>query len=202
MNDWPRFRRRNYFINKKFQIDFAVKFLIIIIVAVIAVLGLFLYDMRGTITVGYRGAMVDLDHSAQFFFPSLLISTVAIIIIMGIVAVLLLIFISHRISGPFFRFEKTLCEIKDGNLTLQFSIRKHDQFKNLANHVNVLVADMDGKVGHMKSQVDEIISLISELKSNPSYNPDLEPLLMEFTKRLLELQAAANYFKTSPLQKS
>jgi len=202
MNDKPRFKRRNYFINKKFQTDFAVKFLIVIIVAVIAVLGLFLYDMKGTITVGYRGSMVDLDHSAKFFFPWLLISTVGIIIIMGMVAFLLMIFISHRIAGPFFRFEKALSEIEDGNLTLQFNLRKHDQFKNLANRINALVKDMDGKVGHIKSQADEIIFLISDLKSNPSFNPDLEPSLTEITKRLLELQAATNFFKTSPPPKS
>ncbi len=202
MNEKPRFKRRNYFINRKFQTDFAVKFLLIIMVAVIAAVGLFLYDMRGTITVGYRGSMVDLDHSAKFFFPWLLTSTISIIIVMGIVAVLVLIFISHRIAGPLFRFEKVLSEINDGNLTLQFNLRENDQFKNLADRINALVASMDGKLGHIKGRTDELIGLISDLKSDPSFSPSFEPSLMEITKRLLDLRAAADHFKTSPTSKS
>ena len=49
------YNRKNYFIKKKFQTGFFVKFFAIIVVEAAAALGLFLYMSKGTLTTGYSG---------------------------------------------------------------------------------------------------------------------------------------------------
>ncbi|MBN1662765.1 MAG: methyl-accepting chemotaxis protein [Deltaproteobacteria bacterium] len=201
MNNKPSFRRRHYFIDKKFQTGFAVKFLVIVAVAVIAGLVLFLYYSTGTITAGYTGSEVKLLKTGAFFLPTLLASTFAIIFVSGSVAIIVMILISHRIAGPLYRFEKILTELYNGDLTLRFSLRKNDQLKDLADRINGLSAIMDEKIGNIKTQAIELDRLASELQmlaaSHPAIEKDIERLIKEIKQRLVELQDAAQHFKTT-----
>src|SRR3989304_4387619 len=79
------FRRRNYFIKKKFQVNFTVKFLIIILIEAFLAAGLFLYLSKGTLTTGYLGSELRIARTYDFFLPMLLLSN---LIIVGISAVI------------------------------------------------------------------------------------------------------------------
>lgn len=202
MNNKPTFRRRHYYIDKKFQSVFAVKFLVIVAAAAMAFLALFLYNSQGTITAGYTGSEVKLLQTGAFFLPTLLLSTSVIIIVSGAVGLIVMILFSHRIAGPLFRFEKILGELYNGDLTLRFTLRDKDQFKELAERINGLSETMDQKIGHIKTQAAEISRLNTELHmlaaSHPAHRDENELLLLEeITQRLLELQDAAKHFTTS-----
>ncbi|MDZ4165696.1 MAG: methyl-accepting chemotaxis protein [Smithellaceae bacterium] len=201
MNKKPTLARRHYYIDKKFQSAFAVKFLVIVALAAIAFLALFLYNSQGTITAGYTGSEVRLLQTGAFFLPTLLLSTSVIIIVSVAVGLIVMILFSHRIAGPLFRFEKILTELYNGDLTLRFKLREKDQFKELAERINGLSETMDQKIGHIKTQAAELSRLNRELHtlaaSNPALGEDIAHLCEEITQRLLELQDAARHFTTS-----
>lgn len=204
MKNRPPFKRRNYFINKKFQIDFSIKFLIIIVVEAILAIGLFLCLSKGTLTTGYIGSELKIASTYDFFLPMLLFSNLIVVGVTGISGIVVLIFMSHRIAGPLYHFQKVLNETGKGDLTHRFTLRQTDQFHELADRINELIAGLDRKVGDIKSQSMGISNLLSEIQivlaAHPSVNKESEPLLHELSKKLLELQEAANYFKTSQAQ--
>ncbi len=201
MADKKPYRRKNYFINKKFQVDFAIRFLVLIVVAAVAALGLFLYNSKGTLTAGYTGSEVRLLRTSDFFLPMLLMSTIGVIIVTGIIGILVLIYLSHRIAGPIFRFQKVLNEIDKGDLTHRFTLREDDQFKELAGRINDLARTMDHKIGLIKDHASALSRITEELHtlsaSHPSLKKDLERPLCEIAGRITELQDAANHFKTT-----
>jgi len=130
----------------------------------------------------------------------LLLSNIIIIGVTGIIGIVVLIFMSHKIAGPMFRFEKVLDEISKGDLTHKFKLRQGDQFTELEKRINELTDAMDISVGNLKSRVTEISKLFSQLQtlaSAHSTDKDFERLLQDISKKHLELQEAANYFKTS-----
>ena len=195
------FRRRNYFIKKKFQVDFSVKFLIIILIEAFLAAGLFLYLSKGTLTTGYSGSELRIARTYDFFLPMLLLSNLIIVGISAVIGIAVLIFLSHRLAGPLYRFENILDTIKKGDLTQRFKLREKDQFVELANSINEHTDTLDKNMGHLKAGVMEFSQLISKMQtaltSNPSANKELERLLQEMSKKLQELEGAANYFKTS-----
>ena len=200
MADKPPFRRRNYFINKKFQTDFSIKFLVIIVIEAIMAVGLFLYLSKGTLTTGYIGSELKISRTYDFFLPMLLLSNIIIVGVTGIIGIAVLIFMSHRIAGPMFRFEKVLDEISKGDLTYKFKLRQGDQFKELEKRINELTDILDSKAGNLKSGLTEISRMLSRLQtlaSAHSTDKDFERLLQDISKKITELQEAANYFKTS-----
>lgn len=122
MSEKSLFRRRHYFIDKKFQTSFTIDFLLIIVIAAIALTLLFLFYSHDTVTVGYTGSEVKLLNTSDFFLPTLLLSTFAIIIISGVVGIIVLILISHRIAGPLFRFETINWRENRGAAPLHFPL--------------------------------------------------------------------------------
>lgn len=201
MNEKPSYARRRYFINRKFQLEFSLRFLLIIAAASIAVMLLFFYNSRGTLTAGYTGSEVKLLQTGAYFLPSLIVSTAVIVIFSCLAGAIALILLSHRFAGPLFRFQATLDELGTGNLTRRFSLRKKDQFKGLADRINALAAVLDGKMGDIKSRVAEISRIIADLRSvsasQPALKEELALPLQEMTEKLLALQEAAGYFQTS-----
>lgn len=195
------FRRRNYFIKKKFQVNFTVKFLIIILIEAFLAAGLFLYMSKGTLTTGYSGSELKIARTYDFFLPMLLLSNLIIVGISAVIGIAVLIFLSHRLAGPLYRFENILDTIKKGDLTQRFKLREKDQFVELANSINEHTDTLDKNMGHLKAGVMEFSQLISKMQtaltSNPSADKELERLLQEMSKKLQELEGAANYFKTS-----
>ena len=201
MNEKPSYARRKYFINRKFQIEFSLRFLLIIAAASIAVMLLFFYNSRGTMSVGYTGTEVKLLQTGAYFLPSLIVSTAVIVVFSCLTGAIALILLSHRLAGPLFRFQATLDELSAGNLTRRFNLRDKDQFKELADRINALSAVMDGKIGDIKSRTAEISHIIADLRSvsasQPALKEELALPLQEMTEILLALQEAAGYFQTS-----
>jgi methyl-accepting chemotaxis protein len=201
MSEKPSYARRRYFINRKFQLEFSLRFLLIIAAASITVMLLFFYNSRGTLTAGYTGSEVKLLQTGAYFLPSLLLSTVIIVIFSCIAGAIVLILISHRLAGPLFRFQATLDELCTGNLTRRFNLRDKDQFSDLADRINTLAAVMDGKMGDIKSRTAEISRIIADLRyiaaSQPALKEEISVPLQEMTEKLLAMQEAADYFQTS-----
>ena len=201
MNNNPIFRRRNYFIKKNFQVNFTVKFLIIILIEAFLAAGLFLYMSKGTLTTGYLGSELRIARTYDFFLPMLLLSNLIIVGVSAVIGIGVLIFLSHRLAGPLYRFENILDAIKKGDLTQRFKLRENDQFVELANSINEHTDTLDKNMGHLKAGVMEFSQLTSKMQtamaSDPSANKELERLLQEMSKKLQELEGAANYFKTS-----
>ncbi|MBI3582870.1 MAG: methyl-accepting chemotaxis protein [Nitrospinae bacterium] len=202
MNEKPIFRRRNYFIKKKFQIDFSIKFLILIVLEAVLAIGLFIYLSKGTLTTSYLGSDLKIAKTSEFFLPTLLLSNLVILGVTGIVGIVVMIFISHKIAGPLYRFEQTLADISNGNLTHRFNLRQDDQLIQLAESINKFTAGMDKMAGDMKYNAHEILKLFSELQSkmssnNQLSNKELENQLLEASKKVQELKEAIDYFKTS-----
>jgi len=199
---WKRnSRRKNYFINKKFQLKFAIPSLVLMVLVACGLLAVFLFNSKRTLTAGYSGFEVKVLHTADFFLPMLVVATISIIIVIGIIAIIALIYVSHRIVGPIYRFHQALTAIDNGDLTLRFKLRKGDQFMDLADRINALAGTMDGKIRGIKAQTAELARLADELlkrsASDAASAKELEGPLREISKKLAELHDAANHFKTS-----
>ena len=197
----PIFRRRNYFINRDFQVGFTIKFLIVIVVEAVLAIGLFMYLSRGTLTTGFVGSDFRIARTSEFFLPTLLVSNLIIIVITAIIGIAILIYMSHRIAGPLYRFEKILTDVGRGDLTQRFKLRDNDQLSELSQSITELTNTMDNRVSDIKFRTHELSGLLREIKtsapSGPSDSIDIENLLKEVSENVQALEEVVNYFKTS-----
>ena len=110
-------KRRNYFVKKRFQLNFLSKFVMLLLIESVLITGLFIYVSSDTLTTGYLNSTLRIEKTPDFFMFSLVLIMLIAAVGMGITGMILFIFLSHRIAGPLFRFEKTLKIIEEGDLT-------------------------------------------------------------------------------------
>jgi len=151
-------RRRNYFINKKFQTLFIIKFCALVIMGTALSGGVVYWMSRSTVTSTFENSRLVIKSTADFILPSVLLSGAFVVISVGIAAIVITLFTSHRIAGPLYRIQKDLEELSRGNLNVSFNLRKNDEIKVLAETLN----DMTGL---FRSNILNAAKAISELEA-------------------------------------
>jgi len=87
-------------------------------------------------------------------------------ILLSAISIGLVLFLSHFVAGPIYRFEKTLEEIRDGNLTVQVRLRDHDEFKDTADIFNQTLAGLRSKLKKDRATLDAFLEKSKELSEN------------------------------------
>ena len=125
--------RRQYVVKKDLQLSILAEtallmFLVAVLVGLSVYLGIFrtlLFELSGEkLTLVNR--MISL-RMVMWFLP-----TVFAIIILSI-------FLSHRIAGPIFVFQRVIRGIAKGEAVRKIHLRKNDRLKDLAEDLNTLI---------------------------------------------------------------
>jgi methyl-accepting chemotaxis protein len=160
------YRRKNYLIKKKFQLNFLSKFVILLLLEAVAIAALFMYISSNTITAGYQNSLLSVEKTASFFLVPFLLMTVIVAIAMGIAGLIVFVFLSHRIAGPLYRFEKVIEDISGGDLTSRIDLRRTDQLTEIKEVLNSLIHSMDLRIGRIKDISDEMQEILAK-KDDP-----------------------------------
>lgn len=200
-----RSKRRTVFIKKRFQADFSIRFLILIIVESLLAIALFGYLSRGTVITGYSGSEVVIAKTGEYLLPTLLLVNLIIIGGTAVAGFVILLYLSHKIAGPLYRFEKSLDEIGDGDLTHRFTLRSKDQLGELAAKMNAFNDRLEGAISGVQRELDGLRTIISSLQSGlGTEGADTEALkkrVEEAKEKIEALERSVNYFKTSESRK-
>jgi len=65
------------------------------------------------------------------------------------------VYISHKVAGPIYRFDKTLDEVKKGNLRVRIHLRKEDEGQSLAKTFNETLSGLDQTFSKIKNIIRE-----------------------------------------------
>jgi signal transduction histidine kinase len=112
-------KRARYIINKKLQIGFFLKWIIVPVFFIAVVL----YCFKDNFYV-LSGA-----------FACFLIYSWWIMVL------------SHRFAGPIYRLEKDLEDIAKGNFSMRIKFRKKDELKSIAEGINKMLDEIEKRIG-------------------------------------------------------
>lgn len=158
-----RNRRKNYYIKKEFQRNFIIRFCLLVL-AGSAISAFIIYMMsRATVTTTFENSRLIIKSTADFILPTVLISTGAVIVLVGIATIFITMRTSHKIAGPLYRMEKDVEEVAAGNLKKRFNLRVDDELKPLA-------AGLDGMVRELNNRVAEIKKAVADLEGSAGDN--------------------------------
>jgi methyl-accepting chemotaxis protein len=164
----PKYRRKNYLVDKGFQYRFVASFLVLIIISLFVftagmvsyywirymagenVFAEFIYIQKQVRVkteegqaVGTRSEMQPPINRLELILPPILINNLVIMVIITVIG----LFYSHRIAGPVFRIEQDLSRVLDGETGVRIRLRKKDALKSLANKINQLIEKSESQSG-------------------------------------------------------
>lgn len=158
MTNDPGYKRRNYFIKKDFQSKFILKFCFILLCGIILSTGLVFIFSQETLTSSFSNSRLVISSTAQAIMPTLLITNLITLGIITIAAIGVTLFMSHRIAGPMFRFEKDIKKIAGGDLNVRINLRKKDQFSEMAGAFNEMASEFHKKITGINQQIDDAVN--------------------------------------------
>lgn len=154
-------KRRTYFIEKRFQLKYvSLTVLLLLVYSFLFVAVLFL-PYISKLYLDYP--LSEKAEAAQMLL--LLDGRVwpwigAAIVFFGIIS----IYISHMVAGPLFHLKKSLSRVTQGNLDEVVKLRKWDDLKDVADHVNQLTGELRVFLSTLRNDYDLLSDYIADLE--------------------------------------
>ena len=115
---------------------------------------------------------------------------------------ILSIFVSHRIAGPVYRFERSAKVIAEGDLSLRIRLRKGDELQELADAFNQMTESLESIVFNDRKVLKRLEKVLKTLKEKLETKrawseEDKKHLLNEVENALEALKSVSSSFKLS-----
>jgi methyl-accepting chemotaxis protein len=155
-------KRRTYYIEKKFQTKYILLTIFLLLTYTLAFIIIIFSPYILTLYFDFY----SLSEKAEAARTLLILhgrvwpGIAGIILLFGALS----IFITHKIAGPLYRLKKNISEIINGNLDVKVKLRKNDDLKDLAEHVNMLAEELKTFVNTVKVDYDLLSEYILELE--------------------------------------
>ncbi|MDD5173760.1 MAG: methyl-accepting chemotaxis protein [Candidatus Omnitrophica bacterium] len=174
-------RRKNYYIKKRFQRNFILKFFILVIAGVL-ISGAIIYLMsRGTLTTTFDNSRLAIRNTADYILPSVLLSSAVVLLIIGFAAIIMTLFASHKIAGPLYSIGRDIDELASGNLNVRFKLRGGDEIKELAYKLDNMARSLSLKVAAINA------ALVLLEASSKGVSPEIEKKIQDIREAVSKL---------------
>jgi len=195
MSQKPQFKRKIYFINKELQGRFIFNYFILLTLGSVLFIGIFTFFSSNTLSIVYENYHLQLGTTPGILFKKILSTQWLFIVVGGILICFITLRLTHRLAGPFFRFEKSLNEMIEGDLSNSIFLRTKDEGKSLARKINTfneklsndlaLINELNKKIGKTSDRIRD------ELKNDRATQQLIETL----EKSQKEIDAKINEYK-------
>ncbi|NLE64521.1 MAG: methyl-accepting chemotaxis protein [Elusimicrobia bacterium] len=189
------YKRRQYFIDKDFQSGFILKFLGVVAAGSgLTVILLYLFSLHST-TVAFVNARVTVMTTADFLVPILLQTMAVVTVLVSLGAAVVMVFVSHKIAGPLYRFKQTFRELGNGNFTNQVRLRKGDQLHEVASDFNQMITALRNQIHAIDAALTDVRSAMEAI-GEYNVEDNKRKHFLELRQKVQELERAASFFKT------
>ncbi len=166
------FRRKNYFVQKPFQLKFAIAvFLGMCTIILLVTYRIYIFNWK-LISRFFLEKAIYVNLLSVFQYANFCL--VGQLIFLAFLIAIASIFVSHKIAGPVYRLEHNLRAMAKGDLTLVSKLRKNDEFQSLADSLEELTKKLNEEFRNNRellekisssSNLDEIKRLVEKLKA-------------------------------------
>ena len=180
--------RRTVFIKRGFQMRFITWVIVLLILCGIcsaAVLYPFLSsEISSELSTGHR----DIGDIKKHLALAIIIGNVLAVIVAALATTVVILYISHKIAGPLYRFEMICKEIGRGNLNAYTKLREHDQLEGLSEAFSNMLTQLRSRRTDQHVHLEAARKDLNALQGALS-DPDVSRKLVESVDRILALLA-------------
>jgi methyl-accepting chemotaxis protein len=178
----PTFKRRNYFINKELQGKYIFKAFLLVALGSILFALIFSFFSANTLSIVYDNYHLRLGTTPGILLNKILRSQWLFIVLGGIAIAVITLFLTHRVAGPFFRFEKTLDNMTAKDISVRIALRPKDEGKELASKINCFNEMLSSNLNHIGENAEQILLCCDQIDSMKDDEATLALLRAEIKK--------------------
>jgi methyl-accepting chemotaxis protein len=146
--------RKIIFIDRRFQSEFVMRFVALLLVGSgVFILAAYLILNR-RLEETYYSAHYAIKSTGEVLLPALLALGGVFIVVLGIAAVLITMYVSHHIAGPLFAIRRYLESVSRGDLDFEPKLRLKDQTTPLAESLAHALETLNARLVAIRSAAD------------------------------------------------
>ncbi len=195
MSETRDYKRHIYFIEKKFQSNFILKFCGLVAGGALLTIGILYFLSSKSTTVTIVDSRVMVRSTSDFLLPILTQTVLIVMLLVGLATVAITLFVSHKISGPLYHFKKTMEDLEKGDFSSDFRIRCPDQLQVLAESFNAMIGKTREQVKLIKTNFSALKGKLDSL-SQEDIPEHKKSILAELKNISKELDKIIHYFKS------
>ncbi len=157
-------RRRNYFIKQDLQGRYIFIFFLFVTIGSILFALILGALSSGSFTMVYENHNLRIGKTPLILLRDFVEAHWIFLITGGIAVLIVSVFLTHRLAGPVYRFEKTLQDLIEGRLDFSVRLRRHDEAKEVAELFNRFIDRMSGDIRQLRDLTDELKALAARLE--------------------------------------
>ncbi len=161
-----KYKRRNFFINKEFQGRTIFNYFVLVVIGSIFFLGAISFFSSNTLSIVYDNYHLELGLTPDILLKKFFSAQWLFITIGGGAVIFITLILTHRVAGPFYRFELTLDEMINGDFSKKIWLRKKDEGKELANKINLFNIRLSEKIAMIKNYKNSIKEYTQEIEAD------------------------------------
>jgi hypothetical protein len=172
-------KRKIILIDRKFQFSLILKFIALIAVLMM-LFGVFIYlFFNSEIEANMRSAHLAYKNIKDMLMPIVLTISIINLFAASAIIFIFVLFASHRLAGPLYRFEAALKDVGNRNFKTLTRIREGDQLEGISIALRNMVANISGDIIWMKSRLSDLKKM-----SEGSVNEDIKMKIEEIESLL------------------
>ncbi len=181
-------QRRAVFINKAFQGRFILNVLLVVLLSGLCSALLIYWQTGGDLQAESQTAHVNIESSLEHLGFSILFGNLVAMLIAGGAALFFILYASHKIAGPLFRFEKLCHQIGDGQLDTITKLREGDQLQDMGNAFEDMVIKLRNRRDQRMLLTEKLIAQLEQLQHDPAVATHYSGQLEQMRHVLAQLQ--------------
>ena len=167
MTDTKNYRRKNYFIKKRFQGRYMFNFYLLLTLLLLVFIILLSYNTAQHLTITYENYDLQVASTPVVLFKHFLTASWIIMIPLGLLLAWVVMRHTHRIAGPLYKFEIVLEQMSRGVLDPNVRLRKNDDGQEVVTRLR--------EVNHfLSAKVIEMRDLTDRLQDDPTVSSSVE----------------------------
>lgn len=188
--------RKIIFIDKRFQGEFILKFVLLLLIgtAIFVLAAYLILDKRLEDT--YYSAHFTIKSTGEALLPTLLMLSGVFVLVVGGLATVITLYVSHHISGPLFAIRRYLESVSRGELAFEPKLRDKDQTTPLADSLTNALETLNQRLVAIRGGADAVREASTKLsghmdeaqRASPECRRDLAELLVREEALIKELE--------------
>jgi len=158
-------RRKIVMINRKFQINLILKF-IIVNIGIMALFGFLIYlFLDSELDANLMSSHTKYKNMKDMLLPIVVALSFINVLISSFIIAFFVLFASFRIAGPLFRVNSALIDVASGNLKPFISLRDNDQLLEISQSIQALTKNFSkdlNQLGQIKKRLIEMNNQLND----------------------------------------
>ena len=181
-------QRRTIFINKAFQGRFILGVILLILLSSFCSALLIYWIAGGDLQAQTQTAHINIANTLEHLGISIFIANVAALLIAGGLSVFVMLYSSHKIAGPLYRFEKLCEQVGDGQLDTITSLREGDQLQDMGKAFAGMVSKLRDRKSQRVVLATSLSDQLGQLQKDPAVSANYSRQLAAMQDALKQLQ--------------